>query len=243
MAILVAAFWMRRSRSAVRLRGFHVRAGCPQGPQRCHVDRLHATGFRLLVVVLGVSRPGREELLGQRRRWWATTSYARPRTAMAEMVVRSFSRTTTPARTARSSLVHYEHRRGDVDGRQGDVDCGCDAGPDRCGCGAGVLEEGVDDVGGDLAGEDRTHLPPGAQLRERLGLLLGRTDLAGGDLVHLGAGPHGDHGQEFQLAVVVDGGDVLVLQLCQAGGDLVAAPGGPARAAPRRSPSPTGAPG
>ncbi len=46
--------------------------------------------------------------------------------------------------------------------------------------------------------------------------------------VQLGAGPFGDHGQELRFTVVVDGGDVLVLQLGQAGGDLVAAPGGPA---------------
>nr|WP_228974740.1 hypothetical protein [Streptomyces sp. DH12] len=71
-------------------------------------------------------------------------------------------------------------------------------------------------------------LPPHSQLRERPGRLLGRAGLAGGDLVQLGAGPLGDHGQELQLAVVVDGGDVLVLQLGQAGGDLVTAPGGPA---------------
>nr|WP_237276968.1 hypothetical protein [Streptomyces caniscabiei] len=42
------------------------------------------------------------------------------------------------------------------------------------------------------------------------------------------AGPFGDHGQELQLTVVVDGGDVLVLQVLEAGGDLVAAPCGPA---------------
>ncbi len=77
-------------------------------------------------------------------------------------------------------------------------------------------------------GEDRARLPPGAQLRERLGLLLGRAGLAGGHGVQLGAGPLGDHGQEQRLAVVVDGGDVFVLQLGRAGGDLVAAPGSPA---------------
>ncbi|MEU8763067.1 polysaccharide deacetylase family protein [Streptomyces sp. NPDC048659] len=31
------------------IEGFHVRAGLPQGPQRRHVDRVPATGFRLLV--------------------------------------------------------------------------------------------------------------------------------------------------------------------------------------------------
>ncbi|GAA3914383.1 hypothetical protein GCM10023084_77570 [Streptomyces lacrimifluminis] len=127
-----------------------------------------------------------------------------------------------------ATFVHHEHRRGDVDGRQGDVDHGGDPGPDRGSRGTGVLEEGVDDVDGHPGGEDRARLPPRAQLRERLGLLLGRAGLAGGHLVQLGAGPFGDHGQELQLAVVVDGGDVLVLKLCQAGGDLVAAPGGPA---------------
>ncbi|MFJ7063721.1 transposase [Streptomyces microflavus] len=40
------------------------------------------------------------------------------------------------------------------------------------------------------------------------------------------SGPLGDQGQEPRLAVVDDGGDVLVLQLGQAGSDLVAAPGG-----------------
>nr|WP_244941955.1 hypothetical protein [Streptomyces rubrogriseus] len=127
-----------------------------------------------------------------------------------------------------AAAVHHEHGRGDVDGRQGDVDHGGDPSPDRDGCGAGVLEEGVDDVGGDTGGEDRARLPPRAQLREQPGRLLGRAGLAGGDGVQLGAGPLGDHGQEQRLAVVVDGGDVLVLQLGQAGGDLVAAPGGPA---------------
>ncbi|RDL04486.1 PHP domain-containing protein [Streptomyces sp. HB202] len=49
----------------------------------------------------------------------------------------------------------------------------------------------------------------------------------------------------LRLAVVIDGGDVLVLQLGQAGGDLVAAPVGPTDQpvpAPRRSPSPAAAP-
>ncbi|MFE9138917.1 hypothetical protein [Streptomyces sp. NPDC007355] len=35
---------------------FHVRTGPPQRPQRRHVDRLPATGLRLLAVVLGVGR-------------------------------------------------------------------------------------------------------------------------------------------------------------------------------------------
>ncbi|MFI2619519.1 hypothetical protein [Streptomyces sp. NPDC018584] len=42
------------------------------------------------------------------------------------------------------ALVHHEHRRGDIDGRQRYVDHGGDPGPDRRGRGAGVLEEGVD---------------------------------------------------------------------------------------------------
>lgn len=125
------------------------------------------------------------------------------------------------------ALVHHEHCRGDVDGRQGDVDHSGDPGPNRRSRGTGVLEEGGNDVGSDTRGEDRARLPPRAQLRERPGRLLGRAGLAGGDLVQLGAGAFGDHGQEPRLAVV-DGGDVLVLQLCQAGGDLVATPGGPA---------------
>ncbi|MDX3697849.1 hypothetical protein PV726_48385 [Streptomyces europaeiscabiei] len=127
-----------------------------------------------------------------------------------------------------AALVHHEHGRGDVDGRQGDVDHGGDPGPDGSSRGAGVLEEGVDDVDGHLGGADRAVLPLLAQLREGLGLLLGRAGLAGGHLVQLGAGPLGDHGQELQLTVVVDGGDVLVLQVLEAGGDLVAAPCGPA---------------
>jgi len=40
-----------------------------------------------------------------------------------------------------AAFVHHEHRRGDVDGRQGDVDHGGDPGPDRGSRGAGVLEE------------------------------------------------------------------------------------------------------
>ncbi|GDY70886.1 hypothetical protein SAV31267_003710 [Streptomyces avermitilis] len=127
-----------------------------------------------------------------------------------------------------AAVVHHEHGRSDVDGRQGDVDHGSDPGPDRRSRGAGVLAEGVDDVDGHPGGEDRAGLPQCAQLRERPGLLLGRAGLAGGDLVQLGVGPFGDHGQELQLAVVVDGGDLLVLQVLEAGGDLVAAPGGPA---------------
>ncbi len=126
------------------------------------------------------------------------------------------------------ALVHHEHRRSDVDGRQRDVDHGGDPGPDRRRRGARVVEKGGDEVGGHPGGEDRARLPPRAQLRERPGRLLRRTSPAGGDLVDLGAGPLGDHGQELQLAVVVDSGDVLVLQLRQAGGDLVAAPGRPA---------------
>nr|WP_175430205.1 hypothetical protein [Streptomyces hawaiiensis] len=133
-----------------------------------------------------------------------------------------------------AAFVHHEHRRGDVDGRQGHIDHGGDPGPDRRSRSrsrsrsAGVLEEGVDDVDGHPGGEDRARLPPRAQLRERPGRLLRRASLAGGHPVQLGAGPLGDHGQELQLTVVVDGGDVLVLQLCQAGGDLVTAPGGEA---------------
>ncbi|MFI0829644.1 hypothetical protein ACH4Q7_35170 [Streptomyces roseolus] len=59
-----------------------------------------------------------------------------------------------------AAVIHHERGRGDVDGRQGDVDNGRDPGPDRGGRGAGVVEEGGDDVGGDLEGEDRAHLPP-----------------------------------------------------------------------------------
>ncbi|BBC92252.1 hypothetical protein SRO_1076 [Streptomyces rochei] len=127
-----------------------------------------------------------------------------------------------------AAVVHHEHRRGDVDSRQRYVDHGGSPGPDHRRRGAGVFEEGVDDVDVHTGGEDRTRLPPRAQLRARPGLLLGRAGLAGGDLVELGAGPLGDHEQEPRLAVVVDGGDVLVLQLGQAGGDPVAAPGSPA---------------
>ncbi|MGW5929832.1 helix-turn-helix domain-containing protein [Streptomyces anulatus] len=47
-----------------------------------------------------------------------------------------------------------------------------DPGPDRGGCGAGVLAEGVDDRRGHSGGEDRALLPVGAQLRERADLLL-----------------------------------------------------------------------
>ncbi|MFB7215584.1 hypothetical protein [Streptomyces sp. NPDC056255] len=42
------------------LEGFHIHAGLPQGPQRSQVDRLPASGLRLLVVVLGVGGHGRE---------------------------------------------------------------------------------------------------------------------------------------------------------------------------------------
>jgi GNAT superfamily N-acetyltransferase len=43
-----------------------------------------------------------------------------------------------------AAFVHHERRRGDVDGRQGDVDHSGDPGPDRGSRGAGVFEEGVD---------------------------------------------------------------------------------------------------
>lgn len=76
--------------------------------------------------------------------------------------------------------------------------------------------------------QDRARLPPRAQLRERAGLLLGRPGLVGGHPHQFHPGPLGDRGQVLQLAVVVDGGDVLVLQLGEAGGDLPAALRGPA---------------
>jgi hypothetical protein len=50
-------------------------------------------------------------------------------------------------------LVHHEHRGGDGDGRQTDVDHGGDPGPDRSVCGAGALEQGVDEAG--AGGEER----------------------------------------------------------------------------------------
>ncbi|MFF5402940.1 hypothetical protein ACFY8K_02220 [Streptomyces misionensis] len=75
-----------------------------------------------------------------------------------------------------AAAVHHEHHRGDVDGRQGDVDHGDDSSPDGGGCGAGVLEEGGDDVGA--------------------GLLLRRARHLRGHPVQLGAGPLGDHGQD-----------------------------------------------
>ncbi|MER6406267.1 hypothetical protein ABT269_22680 [Streptomyces viridosporus] len=71
-----------------------------------------------------------------------------------------------------AAVVHHEHRRGDVDGRQCYVDHDGDPGPDRSSRGAGVLEQGVDDVDDHPRGEDRARLPPLAQLRERPGLLL-----------------------------------------------------------------------
>jgi hypothetical protein len=37
------------------------------------------------------------------------------------------------------AAVHHEHRRGDVHGRQGDIDHGGDPGPDGRRCGRGVL--------------------------------------------------------------------------------------------------------
>ncbi|MEH0441952.1 hypothetical protein QBA74_41815, partial [Streptomyces scabiei] len=53
VATLANASWRRRSRSGSEIEGFHVLAGLPQGPQRRQVDRLLASGLRLLVVVLG----------------------------------------------------------------------------------------------------------------------------------------------------------------------------------------------
>lgn len=102
-----------------------------------------------------------------------------------------------------AAFVHHEHRRGDVDGRQGDIDHSGDPGPYRGSRGAGVLEEGVDDVDGHPGGEDRARLPPRSQLGQRPGRLLPRASLARGHLVQLGAGPLRDHGQELQLTVVV----------------------------------------
>ncbi|MEU5083692.1 MULTISPECIES: hypothetical protein [Streptomyces] len=49
-----------------------------------------------------------------------------------------------------AAVVHDELRRGDVDVRQRYVDHGGDPGPERRGCGADLIEEGGDDVGGDL---------------------------------------------------------------------------------------------
>ncbi|GHF34945.1 hypothetical protein GCM10017776_61720 [Streptomyces griseoluteus] len=46
-----------------------------------------------------------------------------------------------------AAFVHHEHRRGDVDSRQGEVDHGGDPGPDHRRRGAGVLEEGVEPAG------------------------------------------------------------------------------------------------
>ncbi len=124
-------------------------------------------------------------------------------------------------------LVHHEHRGGDGDGRQADVDHGRDAGPDRVRCGAGALEEGVDEVG--AGGEEGagTAVPVLAQLSEGAGPRLRGAGLAGGDPVQLRPCPLGDHGSELQVPVVVGGGDVLVLQVGEAGGDLLTAPGGP----------------
>ncbi|MFV0126145.1 hypothetical protein ACLGI4_00135 [Streptomyces sp. HMX112] len=57
------------------------------------------SGLRRLVVVLGVGGRGTSSCSGIAARWCATTSYARPRAAA---VVHSFSRSTAPAKTARS---------------------------------------------------------------------------------------------------------------------------------------------
>jgi hypothetical protein len=58
------------------------------------------------------------------------------------------------------AAVHHEHRRGDVHGRQGDIDHGGDPGPDGRRCGRGVLQEGVDGVGGHPGGADRARFVP-----------------------------------------------------------------------------------
>ncbi|MES4891283.1 hypothetical protein [Streptomyces sp. NPDC096012] len=49
------------------IEGFHVRAGFPPGSQRRQVDRLPPPNLRLLVAVLRLGGPGREQLLGHRR--------------------------------------------------------------------------------------------------------------------------------------------------------------------------------
>ncbi|BBC29020.1 hypothetical protein SGFS_003110 [Streptomyces graminofaciens] len=127
-----------------------------------------------------------------------------------------------------AAAVHHEHAGGDRDGRQADVDHGRDPGPDHGSRGAGALEEGVDEADG--VGEERacTPVPVLAQLRKGAGPRLRGAGLAGGYPVQLRPCPLGDLRCELEVAVVVGGGDVLVLQLCQAGGDLRAAAGGPA---------------
>ncbi|MEF3117630.1 hypothetical protein [Streptomyces chrestomyceticus] len=70
-----------------------------------------------------------------------------------------------------AATVHHEHRRGDVDRRQGDVHHRGDPGPDGDGRSASALEERVHQVGTEV--QDGARLPRGAQLRERPGLLLG----------------------------------------------------------------------
>ncbi|MFC8016319.1 hypothetical protein [Streptomyces cinereoruber] len=50
------------------------------------------------------------------------------------------------------AVVHHEHGRGDVDGRQGDVDQGGDPGH-RHGCTAGVVEAGPEPVNVIKAGD------------------------------------------------------------------------------------------
>nr|WP_173909688.1 hypothetical protein [Streptomyces sp. 2323.1] len=124
--------------------------------------------------------------------------------------------------------VHHEHRGGDVDGRQADVDHGGDPGSDRSGRGAGALKKGVDEVGAGGKEGPRAGPPVVAQLRQGAGLRLGRAGLASSDPVQLRPCRLGDLGRELQVPVVVGGGDVLALQVREAGGDLLAATGGPA---------------
>lgn len=213
---LILAWWPERSLLAGIGRGLPVRVRCgrgwagpdgeagqvPPGGVEAVVRQQADRGCRLADVQAMGGDGGGHELLVQAG---VAAAAAQDQGEMAAGFGEQVPAMEAPA------LVHHEHRRGDIDDRQRDVDRGRDSGPDRRSCGAGVLEEGVDDVGGDLGGEDRAHLPPGAQLREWLGLLLGWAGLAGGDLVHLGAGPLGDHRQEPRLAVVVDGGDAALL--------------------------------
>ncbi|MER6571692.1 hypothetical protein ABT288_37350 [Streptomyces sp. NPDC001093] len=51
-----------------------------------------------------------------------------------------------------AAVVHHEHRRGDVDGRQRYVDHGGNPRPDGRRCGTGVLEKGIDDLDGHSGG-------------------------------------------------------------------------------------------
>lgn len=82
------------------IEGFHVGAGLLQGRSAVRSTASCGPGSGSWSSCSESAAVGGSSCSGIAACWWATTSYPRPRTAV--VVVRSFSLTTAPARTARS---------------------------------------------------------------------------------------------------------------------------------------------